>query len=121
MIYFSGNYYEQDKNFPDLFFQASFIIDEEGKMILNYRNFSIFAGTTESKSSHAGGGPAAHAVADRGAGHRAAGGAHRGARVAHDHRGRQDDHQADAPGQKVALLGHGHGGQPAGARSSYLP
>ena len=39
-IYFSGNYYEQDDNFPELFFQASFIINDAGKMILNYRRLN---------------------------------------------------------------------------------
>lgn len=45
-IFFSGNYYEQDDNFPNLFFQASFIIDDQGKMILNYRRLnSMFSPT----------------------------------------------------------------------------
>lgn len=39
-IYFSGNYYEQDQHFPDLFFQSSFIMDDKGKMILNYRRLN---------------------------------------------------------------------------------
>jgi len=39
-IYFSGNYYEYDPNFPDLFFQSSFIIDNQGKRILNYRRLN---------------------------------------------------------------------------------
>lgn len=39
-IFFSGNYYEVDPNFPDLFFQASFIINDEGQMILNYRRLN---------------------------------------------------------------------------------
>ena len=39
-IFFSGNYYEQDANFPNLFFQASFIIDDNGEMILNYRRLN---------------------------------------------------------------------------------
>ena len=39
-IYFSGNYYEQDDNFPELFFQASFVINDAGKMILNYRRLN---------------------------------------------------------------------------------
>lgn len=39
-IYFSGNYYEADPNFPDLFFQSSFIIDDDGKLILNYRRLN---------------------------------------------------------------------------------
>ncbi len=39
-IFFSGNYYEFDPNFPELFFQASFIIDDRGEMILNYRRLN---------------------------------------------------------------------------------
>ena len=39
-IFLSGNYYEIDDNFPDFFFQASFIIDPKGKMILNYRRLN---------------------------------------------------------------------------------
>lgn len=39
-IYFSGNYYEFDPNFPNIFFQASFIINDAGKMILNYRRLN---------------------------------------------------------------------------------
>jgi len=45
-IYLSGNYYEQDDNFPNLFFQASFIVDDQGKLILNYRRLnSMFSPT----------------------------------------------------------------------------
>lgn len=45
-IFLSGNYYEQDENFPNLFFQASFIIDDQGKLILNYRRLnSMFSPT----------------------------------------------------------------------------
>ena len=39
-IFFSGNYYEQDANFPNLFFQASFIVDDQGEMVLNYRRLN---------------------------------------------------------------------------------
>ena len=39
-VYISGNYYEQDNNFPKLFFQASFIIDNHGNLILNYRRLN---------------------------------------------------------------------------------
>jgi len=45
-IYLSGNYYEQDDNFPELFFQASFIVDDQGELILNYRRLnSMFSPT----------------------------------------------------------------------------
>lgn len=45
-IFLSGNYYEQDDNFPNLFFQASFIVDDQGKLILNYRRLnSMFSPT----------------------------------------------------------------------------
>ncbi len=39
-VFFSGNYYEKDPNFPELFFQSSFIIDDNGEMILNYRRLN---------------------------------------------------------------------------------
>ena len=39
-IFLSGNYYELDPNFPDFYFQASFILDNSGKMILNYRRLN---------------------------------------------------------------------------------
>ncbi|MEM6893046.1 MAG: nitrilase-related carbon-nitrogen hydrolase [Bacteroidota bacterium] len=45
-IYLSGNYYETDGNFPELYFQSSFIIDDAGELILNYRRLnSMFAPT----------------------------------------------------------------------------
>lgn len=45
-IYLSGNYYEIDKNFPNLYFQSSFIIDDAGEQVLNYRRLnSMFAPT----------------------------------------------------------------------------
>lgn len=45
-IFVSGNFYELDDNFPDLYFQSSFIIDDEGQMILKYRRLnSMFAPT----------------------------------------------------------------------------
>jgi len=45
-VFLSGNYYEQDDNFPNLFFQASFIVDDQGKHILNYRRLnSMFSPT----------------------------------------------------------------------------
>ena len=36
-VYFSGNCYEVDSNFPDIFFQVSFIIDDKGEVVLKYR------------------------------------------------------------------------------------
>ncbi len=45
-IFLSGNFYELDKNFPDLYFQSSFVIDDEGELVLKYRRLnSMFAPT----------------------------------------------------------------------------
>ena len=45
-IYLSGNAYELDGNFPNLYFQTSFIIDPSGDVILRYRRLvSMFAPT----------------------------------------------------------------------------
>jgi deaminated glutathione amidase len=45
-IYLSGNLYERDANFPSLYFQASFIINPKGELILRYRRLnSMFAPT----------------------------------------------------------------------------
>jgi predicted amidohydrolase len=45
-IFLSGNVYELDKNFENLYFQTSFIIDDTGKIILRYRRLnSMFAPT----------------------------------------------------------------------------
>ncbi len=45
-VFLSGNFYELDAHFPDLYFQSSFIIDDEGKLILRYRRLnSMFAPT----------------------------------------------------------------------------
>lgn len=45
-IYLSGNAYELDPNFPEIYFQTSFIISPEGKVILRYRRLnSMFAPT----------------------------------------------------------------------------
>lgn len=45
-VYLSGNVYELDPNFPDLYFQTSFIINDEGEVILRYRRLiSMFAPT----------------------------------------------------------------------------
>ncbi len=39
-IYFSGNTYEQDPFFPELYFQTSFIIGPNGDVILRYRRLN---------------------------------------------------------------------------------
>ncbi len=45
-LYLSGNAYELDANFPELYFQTSFIIDDTGDVILRYRRLiSMFAPT----------------------------------------------------------------------------
>lgn len=43
-VYLSGNAYEVDRAFPELYFQTSFIIDPDGTLILRYRRLvSLFA------------------------------------------------------------------------------
>lgn len=45
-IYLSGNAYELDQNFPELYFQTSFIIAPNGNIVLRYRRLnSMFAPT----------------------------------------------------------------------------
>jgi deaminated glutathione amidase len=45
-IYLSGNWYEADEHFPNLYFQTSFIINNQGETILRYRRLnSMFAPT----------------------------------------------------------------------------
>jgi predicted amidohydrolase len=45
-IFLSGNAYELDKNFPELYFQTSFIIAPSGDVVLRYRRLnSMFAPT----------------------------------------------------------------------------
>lgn len=45
-VYLSGNAYELDPHFPDLYFQTSFIINDMGEVILRYRRLiSMFAPT----------------------------------------------------------------------------
>jgi predicted amidohydrolase len=45
-IFLSGNVYERDPHFPDLYFQACFIIDPKGDLVLRYRRLnSMFAPT----------------------------------------------------------------------------
>lgn len=45
-VYISGNAYERDPNFPGLYFQASFILDDTGELVLRYRRLvSMFAPT----------------------------------------------------------------------------
>jgi predicted amidohydrolase len=36
-LYLAGNAYESDPNFPELYFQASFVIDPSGEVVLRYR------------------------------------------------------------------------------------
>lgn len=44
--YLSGNWYELDTHFPELYFQTSFIINDQGETILRYRRLnSMFAPT----------------------------------------------------------------------------
>lgn len=45
-VFLSGNYYEQDPNFPKFYFQSSFILDNHGKMILNYRRLNSMYSVT---------------------------------------------------------------------------
>ncbi len=45
-VFLSGNAYELDANFPDLYFQTSFIINPKGEVILRYRRLnSMYAPT----------------------------------------------------------------------------
>jgi predicted amidohydrolase len=45
-MFIAGNAYETDKNFPELYFQASFIIAPNGNVVLRYRRLnSMFAPT----------------------------------------------------------------------------
>jgi predicted amidohydrolase len=45
-VYLSGNVYETDAHFPDLYFQTSFVINTEGVLVLRYRRLnSMFAPT----------------------------------------------------------------------------
>ena len=45
-VYLSGNAYERDTNFPGLYFQTSFLIDDSGELVLRYRRLnSMFAPT----------------------------------------------------------------------------
>ena len=45
-VYLSGNAYELDEHFPELYFQTSFIISDNGDVILRYRRLvSMFAPT----------------------------------------------------------------------------
>ncbi len=45
-IYLSGNAYEIDPHFPELYFQTSFVVDDSGEVILRYRRLvSMFAPT----------------------------------------------------------------------------
>ena len=45
-VFLSGNVYETDRHFPDLYFQTCFIIDDNGNIVLRYRRLiSMFAPT----------------------------------------------------------------------------
>ncbi|MEM8524441.1 MAG: nitrilase-related carbon-nitrogen hydrolase [Bacteroidota bacterium] len=45
-VFLSGNAYELDEHFPNLYFQTSFVIDDTGEAILRYRRLnSMFAPT----------------------------------------------------------------------------
>ena len=45
-VFLSGNAYETDPNFPELYFQTSFVIDPSGATVLRYRRLiSMFAPT----------------------------------------------------------------------------
>lgn len=39
-IFLAGNAYERDPNFPELFFQSSFVVDPTGKLVLRYRRLN---------------------------------------------------------------------------------
>ena len=45
-VYLSGNAYERDPHFPDLYFQTSFIISPSGDVILRYRRLISMFGPT---------------------------------------------------------------------------
>lgn len=45
-VYLSGNLYETDPNFPQLYFQTSFIIDDTGNTVLRYRRLISMYGPT---------------------------------------------------------------------------
>jgi len=45
-VFLSGNVYERDPHFPDLYFQACFVISPQGDLVLRYRRLnSMFAPT----------------------------------------------------------------------------
>ncbi len=39
-VFISGNYYESDDHFSHLYFQSSFIVDDSGNKVLNYRRLN---------------------------------------------------------------------------------
>ncbi len=45
-VYLSGNLYETDPNFPELYFQTSFVLDDAGNPILRYRRLISMYGPT---------------------------------------------------------------------------
>ena len=45
-VFLSGNAYELDENFPDIYFQCSFIFSDKGELILKYRRLNSMYTTT---------------------------------------------------------------------------
>ena len=45
-IYLAGNAYEQDRHFPELFFQTCFLIDPSGDVVLRYRRLISLSAPT---------------------------------------------------------------------------
>ena len=45
-MFIAGNAYETDKNFPDLYFQASFVIAPNGNVVLRYRRLNSMYAVT---------------------------------------------------------------------------
>ena len=45
-VYLSGNLYETDPSFPELYFQTSFIVDDAGNTVLRYRRLISMYGPT---------------------------------------------------------------------------
>jgi len=45
-VYLAGNAYERDPKFPELYFQTSFILDQDGVVVLRYRRLNSLYGPT---------------------------------------------------------------------------
>ena len=45
-VYLAGNAYERDSSFPELYFQTSFVIDQNGVVVLRYRRLNSLYGPT---------------------------------------------------------------------------